>query len=224
MRVRADSVFVSSLLHTVALLCLVPAALSNALAGRDKAWLAHLDAGFRAEVQTSHYLGVACLAIILIGLIVIWTGYINRARSAWFVMFVVVWFWAFPLFIFPFVPGFGHGKIALTFSETLYAAMSESGTPRAAVESALIFSLMVIALLLPTKRFFGNRGVEEPIHRPSARLVGFSSISVLAVMIMLYAWISVGILYEIPPPGLNSGRLLPPPPPPPNLCKCPDGN
>jgi hypothetical protein len=45
----------------------------------------------------THYLGVACRAIILIGLIVIWTGYVMRARSAWLVMFVVTWVWAFPL-------------------------------------------------------------------------------------------------------------------------------
>jgi hypothetical protein len=53
MRIRADSVFVSSLLFTTALLSLVPAALWNALAGRDKVVMARLDAGFRAEAQTA---------------------------------------------------------------------------------------------------------------------------------------------------------------------------
>jgi hypothetical protein len=99
----------------------------NALAGRDKALLGQLDAGFRAEAQTSHYLGVACLAIILIGLIVIWTGYVKRARSAWLVMFVVVWFWAFPLFVFPFLDGVVHGRLQLSFSELLYDAIAASG-------------------------------------------------------------------------------------------------
>jgi len=82
MRIPADSVFISSVLFTMALLCLIPAGLTNALAGRDKMVLARLDAGFRAEAQTANYLGVACLSIILIGLIVIWTGYVKCARSA----------------------------------------------------------------------------------------------------------------------------------------------
>jgi hypothetical protein len=211
MRVRADSIFVSSVLHTIALLCLIRAALWNALAGRDKALLAELDAAFRAEAQTSHYLGIACLAIILIGLIVIWTGYVNRARSAWIVMFVVTWVWAFPLLVLPL---FG-GKMYVTFSEWLYDAISEPGLARTCTKSVLIFSLIVVALLLPIRRFFVAREVEERIHRPSPRLVGFSLICVLVIMMALYAWIRVGVLYQIPATELSSTQRLPSPPPPP---------
>jgi hypothetical protein len=50
-------------------------------------------------------------------------------------------------FMLPFVSALVHGRIVLTFSETLYDAISESGTPRSAVESVLISSLMVIALV-----------------------------------------------------------------------------
>ena len=63
--------------------------------------LASLDAGFQAVARMTATLGVACLAMILIGLIVIWTGYVKRVRSAWLVMFVLAWAWAFPLFVFP---------------------------------------------------------------------------------------------------------------------------
>jgi hypothetical protein len=223
MRVRADSVLVSSVLHTIALLSLLRAALWNYSAGRDKALLAQMDAGFRADARTTHYLGIACLAIILIGLIVIWTGYVKRARSAWLVMFVVVWFWAFPLFVFPFLQGVVRG-LELSFSELLYDAIAAPGGLRLDVEAVLIFSLMIIALVLPMKKFFLAKGVEEPTNRPSARLVGFSLLSVLVVMIALYAWISVGVLYEIPVTALNMTDRLPPPPAPPNKCKCPDGN
>ncbi len=98
--------------------------------------LATLDAGFRAEVQTSHYLPVACLAIILIGLIVIWAGYVNCARSAWLlwlVMFVVTWVWAFPLLL---VLQLFEGKMNVTFSEWLYKAISEQGLARSKNRSA----------------------------------------------------------------------------------------
>jgi hypothetical protein len=157
MRIRADSVFISSGLFTIALLCLIPAALWNLESGHDRVLMAKLDDGYRAEAQTAHYLGVACLAIILIALTVIWTGYMKRARSAWLVMFVVVWLWAFPLFILPFLSALIHGRVVLTFSEALHDAISEPGSPRSVVESVLIFLLMVIALILPIKAFFFRR-------------------------------------------------------------------
>lgn len=215
MRIRADSAFVSGILFTIALSSLIPAALRNALGGSDKALLARMDEGFRAEAHTSHYLGVGCLAVIFIGLIVVWTGYVRRSRSAWLVMFVIVWFWAFPLFMQPFVAALVHGRIVLTFSETLYDAVSEWGTPRSVVESILIFSLMLIALLLPIKRFFGQMEAENPVQRPSAKIVGFSLIGVLVILVGLYAWVRIGAVYEIPVTELNSTQRLPSPPPPP---------
>jgi hypothetical protein len=165
-------------LFTIALVCLIPAAVRNALAGRHKLALASLDAGFRAEAQTSGYLGVACLAIILIGLIVIWMAYLKRARSAWLVMFVVTWVWAFPLFVWPLF----KGTIVLTFSEWLYSAIYQA-------ESVLIFLLMVIALLLPIKSFFLVREAEESTPRPSLRRVGGWAAPVLLSIFALLAWI-----------------------------------
>ncbi len=150
MKIRSDSVFVSSVFFTIALLCLIRAALWNLQGWHDKVLMAKLDAGFRAQVQTASYLGFACLAIILIGLIVIWSGYISRSRSAWLVMCVITWIWAFPLFVSPLF----EGKIVVTFSEWLRDALSEPGLPRTLTESTLIFLLMVIALILPTKAFF----------------------------------------------------------------------
>ena len=217
MRIRADSVAVSSVLFTIALLCLIPAALRNAIAGRDKTILAKLDVGFQAEAQTASYLGIACLTIILIGLIVIWTGYVNRGRSAWLVMFVVV-LWAFPFLVMPLF----SGTIALT--EWLYSAIYEAGLPRSAAESVLIFLLMVIALLLPIRSFFFVGEMQgRPIRRPSLKLIsGFAAIVLLAGT-ALVAWIRVGVVYEIPPDVLNMGHELPPPPPPPQApCKTPN--
>src|ERR1700731_4643556 len=49
MRIRADSVFISSVLFTVALLGLIRPALWCYFSGSDKVALAKLDVGFRAE-------------------------------------------------------------------------------------------------------------------------------------------------------------------------------
>ena len=218
MRVRADSVFISSLLFTIALVCLIPAFWANFLTGRDKIWLAKLDAGYRLAAQTMSDLSVVCLAIILIGLIVIWTGYVKRARWTWFVMFIVVWVWAFPLLVLPLFKALFEGRIVLTFPEWLYSAIYQWGSPRIWAESVLIFLLMVIALLLPIKSFFLVRGIQEQSHRPSPRLIGGSAVTVLLIMIVLLAWIRFRV-YEIPPAVLNSSQQLPPPPPPPTPCK-----
>jgi len=58
-------------------------------------------------------LSVACLAVILIGLIITWTGYIKRERWTWFVMFIVVWAWAFPAFSVAAVRGTVQGQDGL---------------------------------------------------------------------------------------------------------------
>jgi hypothetical protein len=98
-------------------------------------------------------LSIASLAIILIGLIVAWTGYLNRVRWTWFVMFIVVWGWAFPLMILPL-----FRTLSVPMPELLSHALKQSGIAREAVEAVLIFLLMLIALFLPIRSFaFLNR-------------------------------------------------------------------
>lgn len=211
MRVRADTLSISSVLLTIALLGLIPAALWNALAGSDKTMLAKLEVGFRAEIQTAHYLGLACLAIILIGLIVVWTGYVRRSRSAWLVMFVITWLWAFPIFVLPLF----KGTMVLTLPEWLYSAIYQWGSPRIGAKMVLIFLVMVIGLLLPIRSIFVSREMQRPSRRPSPRLFGGSALAVLLVAMALLVWIHLRV-YEISPDELNSWQQLPPPPPPPS--------
>jgi hypothetical protein len=218
MRIRHDSVFISSVLFTIALVCLIPTFWRNVLSAGDKTWLAKLDAGYRAAAGTMSDLSVASLAIILIGLIVIWTGYIRRTRWTWLVMFIVVWVWAFPLLVLPLF----KGRIVLTFSEWLYSAIYQPGSPRIWAESVLIFCLMLIALVLPMKSFLSLKETRKQSPRLSTKLIGFSVMGLVVIMVGLFAWIRLGVLYEIPITELNSAQLLPaPPPPPPTPCKAP---
>ena len=91
MRVRHDAIFVSSVLFTIAFLCLIPPMWSNAQVGRDKAALAEMDAGWLLYVRLLGVFGVTSLAVIFVVLIVIWMGYVKRVRWTWFVMFIIVW-------------------------------------------------------------------------------------------------------------------------------------
>lgn len=99
MKIRRDAAFVSSVLFTVAFVCLIAPCWANALAGRHTQ---DLDAAWREVARLIHQDGVASLAIICIGLIVTWMGYVNKIRWTWFVMFIIVWGWAFPHMILPF--------------------------------------------------------------------------------------------------------------------------
>ena len=137
MRIRIDSVFISSLLFTIALLNLIPAGRWYFSAGTDEVSMAELDVGFQLASQTAHLLGIACLTIILIGLIVVWTGYIKRSRSAWLVMSVVTWAWAFPLFAWPNL----RGPKVFTLPEWIFNAIYQRGYPRSKAQLVVTFSL-----------------------------------------------------------------------------------
>jgi hypothetical protein len=222
MKIRLDSVLVSCVLHTIAFLALVQAALWN-FSGRTNALLAPIEAaGFHADEQTMHYLGICLFTLSLIGLIATWTGYVNMRRSAWLVMFVIAWICVFPLFVVPWVSPLLHRRLELTFSEFLYDAIDGWGLPRALLASTLMFSAMLVGLLLPIKKFFGTHGRDEPTPRRSTRLVGFSVAGILVVLTALYAWVRVGVVYDIPTRQLSWG--LGAPPPPPNPSKYPGRN
>lgn len=150
MRICRDVVLLSSVLFTAALLCLVPICWNAALSGRDGMAFEALDAGYKDAAKTMGQLGVASMAVIFIALIITWTGYVKGVRSAWFVMFIVVWLWAFPLLLLPFLPDIA----GIPLSELVSRALREPGTSRTSVCSVLIFTPMLIALILPLKSFF----------------------------------------------------------------------
>jgi hypothetical protein len=164
MRIRRDTIFISSVVFTIALLCLVPAFVQHVLDGRDA--VHENDFGIRLYLRESASLGIASLAVVLIGLIVIWAGYIKKIRWAWFVMFVIVWGWAFPIMAFPdFVYPLYRGALKITsLSGVIRAAFGEPGVMRDIVHEVMIFALMVIALILPMKTFFWG-GKSKTINR-----------------------------------------------------------
>jgi len=216
MRTLVGPVFISSLLFTIALVCLIPNFWASVITKHDRIWLARLDDGDQLAALTRSDLSVVCLAVILIGLIVIWTGYLKRVRWTWAVMCVVVWVWAFPLLVMPLL---GHPR-SLSAPEWIYTAIYYPGPARAYAEVVLLFLLMVIALLLPVKAFFLTGEGPRPIHRLSPRFIGGSAVVVLLMMIVLSAWVRLSA-YEISPAELTSWQQFPTPPPPPSPCARP---
>jgi hypothetical protein len=108
----------------MALLCLVPWTWRHAFLDQTAIPIDESVPGFGIAMRALSNFGVASLVIILIGLIVTWLGYIQRIRWTWFVMFVIAWFWAFPLLVLPLLT---H-TIPNTFRELLYNAMYQRGS------------------------------------------------------------------------------------------------
>src|SRR5882724_4671967 len=85
--------------------------------------------------------GIASLAVVLIGLIVTWAGFARQVRWTWFVMFVIVFVWAFPILLLPFL---GH-SVALTPSQWLKEAYRAPGIARGSLEQIVTFLVMLVA-------------------------------------------------------------------------------
>lgn len=150
---RLDVVLVSTVLLTVAFLFLVPPMLINARTGRDAAVLATMDYRTAAYARLLGQFGAAYLAVILVAMIVLWTGYITKLRWAWFVVFVIVWGVVFPTLVQPSLVYFRDFSLIDWISWQNLTSW-EYG-PIAWVS---IFILMLIALLLPIRSFFWRTG------------------------------------------------------------------
>jgi len=119
----------SCVCFTVAFLCLIPSQVANARTTVDN------------MVRT---VGFSSLAIISIGLIVTWMGFINRERWTWFVMLIIVSLWAFPGLI---LPELLHGP-DIPWRQLVSNAFESPGLARDFFEEILLFLLMFTALLL----------------------------------------------------------------------------
>jgi len=155
MRIRRDASFISSVLLTIGLAALVPWYLSFLSTWRRQ----YLEFSDTVHVINFYLpMGFAGLALVLVGLIVIWTGYVQRVRWAWFVMFVIVWVYAFPvLFMLPMLSVHSHTELVLD-------AVKHTGFSRDFLKGPLEFLLLVVALFLPVRSFFrkGKEGTRRP--------------------------------------------------------------
>ncbi len=158
MKIRRDTVFISSVLFTIAFFGLVPPFFKIAVE-HDKDAFQRLDWSLQLYSGEVRDFSIAALAIILIGLIVIWNGYVKRVRWTWWVMFVIVWGWFFPTIAFrDFVYPLYSGALKITsFFALIRAAFGLSSLEGSIAHEMVIFALMVIALFLSVKAFFWGR-------------------------------------------------------------------
>jgi hypothetical protein len=156
MKSRWDVVFISCVVLTVALIAMVPRNLRFASTWYQPV-IQETD-----RLYIENYLmpiGFASLAFVIVGLIVTWTGYRNKLRWAWFVMFVIVWVFAFPVYMLPVLLDFRRAE-SINLSAWFWNALREPGIPRDYAKGPLDFLLMVVGLFLPLKSFFWARKQE----------------------------------------------------------------
>src|SRR5260370_35117877 len=111
-------------------------------------------------------MGLASLAIIIIGLIVLWNCYQKSIRWSWFVMFIVVWVFFFPVYIVPIVVLLRYTN----FNGVTWDAIRRLGPPEREVwERIILFLTMTIGLFLPLTSFFGKKSVPQTIPGPGER-------------------------------------------------------
>ena len=164
LRIRHDVVFISCVLFTIALVSQIRWAWWNVMAGCGD--MRGPDLWSREALRSLGKVGELMLALILIGLIVTWTGYLKKVRWTWFVMFVLMSGLVSQLGVLPFIV---HPRWVVEAASDLileatgkepthYWGMAWEGLAwRGIIEPISIFLLMVIALLLPVKSFFSRR-------------------------------------------------------------------
>src|ERR1700687_729322 len=155
---RFDIVSVSSVLLTICLSIFIQWNLKWAATWRTRdVWV--IDRVARLNYESS--IAFTSLALMITGLIVIWTSYQKRMRWAWFVMVVFVCVYFVPVHLidvfldikrvgWPWWPG------------GVRDAMDGRQFAQGALTELAIFALMVIALLLPVRAFFGKKPFSPP--------------------------------------------------------------
>ena len=136
MRTRPNIFLVSSVLLTPGFLWLLPSAINCV----------------RSTDTTIQIAGLAFLTIIIVALIVIWTGVVKGTRVAWVIMAVIVWVWALPFMTWP-VLRHGHRWTLSELCEWIVGAWREDTFARTVLIDTAMFLLMLVGLILPVRAF-----------------------------------------------------------------------
>jgi hypothetical protein len=103
-------------------------------------------------------LGFASLTVILVGLIVLWKGYLEEIRWTWFIMLIIVSVWAFPVLV---LPNLLHWKNMVPISEWFPNAIQQPGIERDFLKSITTCALLLIALIMSAASFVSGIRVKS---------------------------------------------------------------
>jgi hypothetical protein len=146
MKIR-HTITISAIVVSLCLVLLIPGSLRFIYTWKE----IYFDApGFR-EQNLLMPLGFYSLGFEMIGLIVLWTGYIKRERWAWFVMLIILVCFVFPLNVLKLLLDMGTPSFDWL---AWFQGIREGYLPSVWMAVGVLnFSIMLVALLLPIKAF-----------------------------------------------------------------------
>jgi hypothetical protein len=162
MKLHLDCVSVSSWILTICLLSLVPVDLQFAATWRTRLIFV-TDRFARLNYESS--IAFASLALVIIRLAVIWTSYQKRMRWSWFAMVVFICVYFVPVHLLDVFIGIKQMGWSW-WPSAIRLVMEGEPLSRVALRFLVTLALMIIALVLPIKEFFGKRPLLPSIERP----------------------------------------------------------
>jgi len=152
-KLHRDRVSTSSLIFTGCLLSLVPADLKFAETWRTR-HIFIIDRIERLNYESS--IAFASLALVIIGLTVIWTSYQNRKRWSWFAMLIFVCVYFIPVHLLDVFIDIKSVEWSW-WPGVIQDAREGRQFAQGAIRFLLILILMLTARLVPLKDFFGRK-------------------------------------------------------------------
>jgi len=170
---RYSTTSISALLFSLCLVTIIPGSIVNAATWKQL-YLDSPDVNVKVQNYFAAF-GFVYLGIVMIGLIVLWTGYRKRERWAWFIMLIILLFFDFPSSVLPVFLLIRDQNYQWSILLDLFGAFREQGWSHClaikpafnsvgiecvdvAISIGLVRSLvMSIALLLPVKAFFWRK-------------------------------------------------------------------
>lgn len=194
LRIRPNIFLVSSLLLTPAFFWLLPSVINCV----------------RSTDSMSRAYGFAALTIIIVALVVIWTGVAAGNRVAWVIMAVIVWVWAFFTMMEPLLR---HGLLrSFSLSELPdWVAFAWRGEHLAwtYLINTLMFFLMLVGLILPVRALFR---IGKPNNLVTSAKGSFRATEIILVSIGIFVGVlTVVFLFRIwskPPHEFGYGTAL----------------
>jgi hypothetical protein len=108
-----------------------------------------VESGFWFKIRMP--LGFASLTVILVGLIVLWKGYLEEIRWTWFIMLIIVSVSAFPVLV---LPNLLHWKNMVPISEWFPNAIQHPGIERDFLKSITTCALLLMSAWDLAERLF----------------------------------------------------------------------
>lgn len=151
MKIRWSTTLISALLLSLCLMTFIPGSLKFASTWRKL----YFDAGDFKEQNLLMPLGFCVLGLVMIGLIVLWTGYRKRERWTWFVMLIILLFFVFPLNVLPplLINMQEGGGVRWSYWFGIRWVWGDPVGMGFAL-GVITFLVMLVSLLLPIKAFF----------------------------------------------------------------------